>query len=102
MDKTQWTISQKRIDALLDQAETQEHIFWNKELVVSYRLPSGFTVLGRGACVDPKNFDINMGRKVAREMAAHKLWQLEGYRLQLSMAGEIHDMREIENQHAVG
>lgn len=89
MPKTQWTVTQEQIDALLDASETQEHVFWGKELVISYKLPSGFTVLGRGACVDPANFDIEIGRKVAREMAANKLWELEGYKLQLLMAGDV-------------
>ena len=91
MTKTIWTVTQEQIDALLDAAETQEHVFWEKELVVSYKLPSGFTILGRGACVDPANFDIELGRQVAREMAAHKLWELEGYKLQLLMAGAVEE-----------
>lgn len=78
-------VTQAEIDALLDAAETQEVIFWDKELVVSYRLPCGFTISGRGACIDPANFDIEIGRKVARENAAHQLWQLEGYRKQLEL-----------------
>lgn len=82
-------VTQQQIDRLLDSAETQEHIFWDKELVVSYKLPSEFTVSGRGACVDPANFDLEIGRRVAREDAANKLWQLEGYVLQLKLAGLI-------------
>lgn len=82
-------VTQEQIDALLDKAETQEHTFWDKELVVSYKLESGFTILGRGACVDPANFDLEIGRKVAREDAVNQLWQLEGYRLQLSLAGQV-------------
>lgn len=72
-------VTSEQIEALLNQAETQEHTFWEKELVVSYRLPSGFTVTGRGACIDPANFDLEVGRRVAREDAANQLWQLEGY-----------------------
>lgn len=78
-------VTQEDIDTLLNASETQEHVFWDKELVVSYRLPSGFTVTGRGAVIDPANFDLEIGRKVAREDAANKLWQLEGYRKQLDL-----------------
>lgn len=80
-------VTQERINKLLDEAETQEHIFWGKELVISYKLASGFTVLGRAACVDPVNFDINIGREICRENAEHKVWELEGYVLQLKVAG---------------
>jgi hypothetical protein len=75
-------VTQDKIAYLLDSAETQEHIFWEKELVVSFKLPSGFTVCGRGACIDPANFDIEIGRKIARADAEKKLWELEGYLLQ--------------------
>lgn len=79
-------VTQEDIDALLDASETQEYVFWEKELVVSYKLPSGFTIAGRAGLIDPKDFDINTGRKICRENAAHQLWQLEGYRLQLELA----------------
>lgn len=85
---TENRVTQAEIDALLDLAQTQEHVFWEKELVVSYRLPCGFTVLGRGACIDPANFDLEIGRKVARDDAANQLWQLEGYRKSLAIAGQ--------------
>jgi hypothetical protein len=75
-------VTQSQINKILDDAETQETIFWEKEVVVSYRLYNGFTIIGRGACVDPANFNIEIGKKVAREQAENKLWELEGYLLQ--------------------
>ena len=78
-------ITVDQIKSILDSAETQETIFWNKEVVVSYKLYNGFTIIGRGACVDPANFNIDIGRKVAREQAENKLWELEGYLLQNKM-----------------
>lgn len=44
-------------------------------------LHSGFTVVGKSACVSPENFDAEMGRRIAREDAIRQLWTLEGYRL---------------------
>lgn len=49
-------------------------------------LPSGFTVgIGHSACVDPSNFNAEIGERVAREnalaQARNKLWELEGYLL---------------------
>lgn len=76
------SVSLEKIEDLLDKAETQEHTFWRKEHVISYKLESGFTVLGRSACVDPANFDLELGRKYARENAISQLWALEGYLLQ--------------------
>lgn len=71
-----------QINSILDNAETQETVFWDREVVVSYKLYNGFTIIGRGACVDPANFNIDIGRQVARKQAENKLWELEGYLLQ--------------------
>jgi len=90
------TVTQERINFLLDKAETEEAIFWGKELNVSYKLESGFTITGRAACVDPANFDLEIGRHYARENAATQLWALEGYRLQLNLAGHIKELKELK------
>lgn len=42
----------------------------------------GDTVTGRSACVDPANFDVEIGRKYCREDAIKQMWLLEGYLLQ--------------------
>lgn len=44
-------------------------------------LKNGFTVTGESACASPENFDAEIGRKIARENARNKIWQLEGYLL---------------------
>lgn len=49
-------------------------------------LPNGFTVgTGEAACLDPNNFDLELGKKYAQERAivdaTNELWKLEGYLL---------------------
>ena len=44
-------------------------------------LKNGFTVTGESACASPENFNAEIGRKIARENAREKIWQLEGYLL---------------------
>lgn len=44
-------------------------------------LRNGFTVTGESACASPENFDPEIGRKIARDNARQKIWQLEGYLL---------------------
>ena len=75
-------VTQTQIKALLDEAEVEEHTFFGKDHNVCYRLKIGFTIIGRGVCVDPTNFNIDIGRSVARENAEEQLWELEGYLLQ--------------------
>lgn len=42
---------------------------------------NGFVVVGKSAPADPGNFNMDVGRKFAREDAMRQLWQLEGYLL---------------------
>ena len=44
-------------------------------------LQNGFTVVGFSACVDPKNYDKNLGESIAKDNALEKVWELEGYLL---------------------
>ena len=44
-------------------------------------LSNGFTITGESACASPENFNEEMGRKIARDMAIRKLWGFEGYLL---------------------
>lgn len=73
-------VTPARIEALLDEAETQEHVFWGKEVVISYKLRSGYTVTGR-ASTSVENFDMEVGRHWARQDAIKQLWPLEAYLL---------------------
>lgn len=50
-------------------------------------LRNGFQVTGESAAASPENFDAEIGRKVAREKAREKIWQLEGYLLRNHIAG---------------
>ena len=46
---------------------------------------NGFKVTGESACVDPGNFDAEIGCKVARENAIQKIWPLLGYELKTKL-----------------
>ena len=45
----------------------------------------GYNVTGESACVDPANFNKELGEKYAREQAVEKIWPLEGYLLKQLM-----------------
>ena len=58
-------------------------------IVCEAYLPNGFSVgSGKSACVDPSNFDFDLGCKFAKERAiqdaTNTLWQLEGYLLMVT------------------
>lgn len=50
-------------------------------------MENGYTIKGLSACVDASNFDLQIGRKFAREDAVRQIWPLEGYLL----AQRLHD-----------
>lgn len=45
------------------------------------KLPCGYTVTGESACVDPLNYNKELGETYALEKVLDKLWELEGYLL---------------------
>lgn len=74
---------------LIDAAIKEEdyHVFEKTCLTVCcLTLRNGFTVTGESACASPKNFDAEIGRKIARENARNKIWMLEGYLLKEKLA----------------
>lgn len=75
-------VTPETIEKLLNEANIEEAVLHGKCLVVSYELKNGFTIRGEGSVVDKRYFNLDIGRKVARQNAENQLWQLEGYRLQ--------------------
>ena len=50
-------------------------------------LKNGFTVTGESACADPRNFNAEIGRRIARTHAVEKIWPLLGYELRTKLSG---------------
>ena len=74
------------IDAVI--VDEEYHVFGGTSLTVCcLTLQNGFTVAGESACASPENFDAELGRKIARDKARDKVWQLEGYLLRSKLAG---------------
>jgi hypothetical protein len=63
------------------------HVFTDTTLTICcLTLANGFTVTGESACASPENFDVEIGKKIARENAKQKIWSLEGYALKEKLA----------------
>ena len=68
-------------------AGEQYHIFSGTTLTVCcLTLRNGFTVTGESAAASPENFDVEIGRKIARQNAREKIWALEGYLLKQKLS----------------
>ena len=74
------------IDATI--SSEQYYVFPSTTLTVCCLvLRNGFTVTGESAAASPENFDIEIGKKIARENARNKIWMLEGYLLKERLLG---------------
>jgi hypothetical protein len=58
------------------------HVFPGTTLTVcALELENGYVVTGHSAAASPENFDEEIGRRLAYDMARNKIWALEGYLL---------------------
>jgi|GWRWMinimDraft_5_1066013.scaffolds.fasta_scaffold01624_3 hypothetical protein len=71
------------------EAQIKEELFLQPQgttlTICVLTLTNGFTVTGESACADPANFDVDIGKKIARDDAFNHVWPLEGYLLRERM-----------------
>ena len=81
-------ITPERIEQVI--VSEQYHVFKGTTFTSCLlTLQNGFTVHGESACASPENFDIELGRKIARDNAKNKISMLEGYNLRQ----KLHDAK---------
>jgi hypothetical protein len=79
-------LTPERIDAII--FGENYHVFAGTTFTVCLlTLENGFAVVGESACASPENFDAELGKKIAKENARNKIWQLEGYLLRQTLSG---------------
>lgn len=77
-------LNPQSIDAVIESEDY--YIFPNTTLTVCcLKLKNGFTVTGESAAASKDNFDVEIGRKIAKDNARSKIWALEGYLLRQSL-----------------
>lgn len=82
-------VTPEKIKAILDNSEYDvQHAVFGKVCIVTAKLPNGFTIVGTGSCVDPANYDEEIGYAIALKEIENKLWLVEGYLLQSKLFGE--------------
>lgn len=107
---TQNKVTPEQIQALVDSLTFQFERVGDTTTTACWAfLPNGFSVAhGESACVDPANFDFELGKKYAKERclqdARNKLWELEGYvlakeRMKLPMTFAEKMKKEIKTLH---
>lgn len=83
------TVTQEQINSILDQSKKEVfHAVFGKQCIVVVQIPNGFTIVGESACVNPDNYDEKIGYNLAMKRVESKLWELEGYNLQVALSEE--------------
>ena len=77
-------------------AETYTTLPSGKVMVCELTLRNGFTVRGEAAVVSKANFNEEVGRKISRENARNKVWELEGYLLQQRLYDDLVEAQAAE------
>ena len=73
-------VTKESIEARI--ASVDYHVLPNSTVTLcNITMKNGFSVRGESACVDPRNFNLEIGRNIAYRNAFNGLWQLEGYLL---------------------
>ena len=85
--KTAPRITAELIDSKI-QAE-QFHVFPGTTMTVCLlTLENGYHTVGYSASASAENFDVEIGRKLARDHARSEIWRLEGYLLRERLSRE--------------
>lgn len=79
------TVTQTQINDLISESEKTVRHEYGKTTVVSLKLPNGFVIVESSSCVDPANYNPELGESIAMKRIENKVWELEGYRLQCEL-----------------
>jgi len=83
--KTNCSISQQMVDDFIK--ETEVITMGVKNTVVRAVLVNGFEIVESSACVDPANYDEQIGKEICLEKIKDKIWFLLGFLLQTGVGG---------------
>lgn len=77
---TNRTVTPEHVIATIAKEEFIDHN--HKTTIGIFTLVNGFVIVEASSCVDPGNYNPEIGRNICRKRAVDKVWELEGYVLQ--------------------
>lgn len=80
--KNRNTVTKKQIGEIIERTEFKTQTVYGKTTIVSAKLPNGFVIVEASSCVDPANYDEELGASICKGRIIEKIWELEGYKLQ--------------------
>lgn len=79
------TITSADVDAFIARTETAK--LGEKTTIVVATLVNGFVITETSSCVDPKNFNLEVGRDICLKEIKNKIWGYLGFMLQSAVNG---------------
>lgn len=79
------TITQENVDMFI--ASVQDFKLGEKTTTVMVTLVNGFVIVESSSCVDPANFNQEIGKDICMEKVKDKIWGLLGFLLQTAVSG---------------
>lgn len=76
------TVTKEQVEAILSASKIVDAKMGEKTTVVHATLPCGFVIVESSSCVDPENYDHQVGKDMCMMRITNKIWELEGYLLQ--------------------
>ena len=83
------TVTEEQINKIIENADVKVKTVFGKCTIVTVQLKNGFVITESSACVDPINYDEVVGINIGMDKIKNKLWELEGYRLQCMIGGDL-------------
>ena len=90
---SQNVVTKEKIDLIVSQTKFDVTTVFDKCTVVTAKLPNGFVITESSACVDPSNYDKELGFEICKEKIINKIWELEGYLLQ----DKLYEVQDLDN-----
>ena len=82
-------VNPELVEDIMNSSKVIVHKVFDKCTVVACKLPSGFVIVESSACVNPDDYDEDMGVEICLNRILEKIYEMEAYRIQ-------HDMWEDE------
>lgn len=77
------TVTQEQVNENMQDIIVKTEIEFDKPVTyVTIKMKNGFTVRESTTCVDPKNYNEEVGKKICLKKIEDKIWMLLGYSLQ--------------------
>lgn len=79
------TVTETNVSDFVTDYEVKQ--WGDKTTIVKATLKNGFIIVESSSCVDPDNFNMDLGYNICRERIQNKIWEMLGFLLQTANKG---------------